>query len=111
MIESALGIVGACLPLMRPLFSRGGPPTPKGFGQVRNLQSIRLDWTDDSMPEMKPWGSESEQGSQFGKNESKVSITQLIPSALPPMQKLQLKEGGFLQDQRPKTRRRDDENV
>ena len=73
---------------------------------MRNLQSIRLDSTDaSSMPTMKTWGSESEQGSQKERNDSKVSITQLIPSALPPMQKLRLGEGGFLQDQRPKTRR------
>jgi len=81
MIESALGIIGACLPLLRPLFGSGSGA--KGFGQVRNLRSVRLPSSGGiETPELKPWGSES--SSSEGKSTSEVSISKIVPSALEP---------------------------
>lgn len=120
MVESSLGIVGACLPLLRPLFSRG-PSQAKGFGQVRNLRSIKLDLTNGSNAELKPWGSDSEQsGSRASQSErngsiqtvSEVSISKLVPSALPPMKGSPLKgPNAVFEEQRPKTRRGGDDIV
>ena len=81
MIESAIGIIGACLPLFRPLFSTGS--SAKGFGQVRNLRSVRLPSSSGDLetPELKPWGEES---SSESKSASEVSISKIVPSALEP---------------------------
>lgn len=84
MVESSLGIVGACLPLLRPLFSRKGDS--RGFGQVKRLltvrQSVRLSSTDGGMPEMKPWNEDEMGGSKSG---SVSTIRKLVPSALLPL--------------------------
>ncbi|KAL6722083.1 hypothetical protein ACLMJK_001188 [Lecanora helva] len=81
MIESAVGIVGACLPLLRPLFSRGSES--KRFGQVRNLRSVRLpSSSSQETPELKPWGDDTM--SQGTTNVSEVSIRRIVPSALEP---------------------------
>lgn len=81
MVESSLGIIGACLPLLRPLFSRGSGGS-RGFGQVRNLRSVRLGSEAESAPEMKSRGYETESD---GKNGSVSTIRRLVPSALVPL--------------------------
>lgn len=43
MVESSVGIVGACLPLLRPLFTSG-----KSRGFMRTLQSVRFPMTAGS---------------------------------------------------------------
>ena len=81
MIEAALGVIGACLPLLRPLFSSGSGS--KGFGQVRNLRSVRLGSSSGELqsPELKPW---NEGGSSRAESASEVSIRKFVPSALEP---------------------------
>ena len=93
-IEASIGIVGACLPLYRPLFSSGSGS--KGFGQVRNLRSVRLASSsgEAGTPELKPWSDESTLSSDRkpwngsvsseGKTASEVSISRIVPSALEP---------------------------
>jgi len=110
MVESSLGIVGACLPLLRPLFSRGSGA--KGFGQVRNLrsvgQSVRLASTDGSTPELKPWGDDSVSD---GKSGSVSTIRKLVPSALVPLFEEQLNDHGFVVEKGFKKEKRADDNV
>ena len=81
MIEAALGVIGACLPLLRPLFSPSSGS--KGFGQVRNLRSVRLGSSSGELesPELKPW---NEDASSRGQSASEVSIRKFVPSALEP---------------------------
>ena len=91
-IESAIGIVGACLPLFRPLFGSNADSS-KGLGQVRNLRSVRLDSsTSDEMPTLTPWSDDS---SQMAKNISEVSIRKIVPSALEPWEERRGKGDDF----------------
>ena len=81
MIECGLGVVSACLPLLRPLFSSGS--NSKGFGQVRDIQSVRLNSTPANLPDLKPWAETSSSASTT-RNDSEVSISKIVPSALEP---------------------------
>lgn len=112
MVESSLGIVGACLPLLRPLFSRGSGSGVKGLGQVRNLRSVRqsarLASIDGSSPELKPWadGSVSD-----GKSGSVSTIRKLVPSALVPLSEERLNNDVFVEEKWAKRTERADDNV
>lgn len=110
MVESSLGIVGACLPLLRPLFSRGSGG--KGLGQVRNLRSVRqsgrLSSTDGSSPELKPWADES---MSDGKSGSVSTIRKLVPSALIPLSEERLNKNEFVEDKWAKRTEGADDNV
>jgi len=110
MVESSLGIVGACLPLLRPLFSRGSGG--KGFGQVRDLRSVRpsakLASTDGSSPELKPWADDS---MSDGKSGSVSTIRKLVPSALVPLSEERLNNNGFVEKKEVPRTERADNNV
>lgn len=110
MVESSLGIVGACLPLLRPLFSRGSGG--KGFGQVRDLRSVRpsakLASTDGSSPELKPWADDSMSN---GKSGSVSTIRKLVPSALVPLSEERLNNNGVVEEKGMLGTGRADNNV
>lgn len=109
MVESSLGIVGACLPLFRPLFSRG--ESKKGFGQVKKLRSVRhsvrLSSTDSRMPEMKPWSEDEMESGKFG---SVSTIRKLVPSALHPLGE-DLNDHKLFEENERKQAERADDNV
>lgn len=89
-IECTIGIIGACLPLFRPLFSSGSGS--KGFGQVRNLRSVRLPSSaGNETPELKPWGSMSGSSAEEAKPASEVSISRIVPGAIEPWEERQVR--------------------
>ncbi len=110
MVESSLGIVGACLPLLRPLFSRGSES--KGFGQVRNMrsvrQSLRLASNEGTSPELKSWTDDAGLDGKFG---SVSTIRKLVPSALIPLSEDRLNDHEPLREKGAQKMERADENV